>query len=328
MTRILVNRHNKIFNVTTFHEIIEKNYICIEIMKGTRIPVYFYAFAAMLFWGMSFVWTTILLKYYQPVSIIFIRLVISSCFLFILMKIFRVRTKVARKDIPFFLLSALFNPFLYFIGENYGLKYTTSTITSVIIATIPLFTPVAAWFFFRERLSWLNLTGLIVSFTGILLLLVRKDLTLAIDPKGFFFLIGAVVSAIIYTVLLKKLSVNYRPIILIGYQNLIGVILFMPLFFFFEYRQFISVTPNREIIQSFLFLAFLASSLSFVFFARIVKSIGISKANIFTNLIPVFTAVFSFFILTEQFTLLKVAGILIVIFGVYISETNNKEITS
>ena len=46
--------------------------------KSVRYHVYFYALAAMLFWGMSFVWTSILLKYYQPVTIIFIRLIISS----------------------------------------------------------------------------------------------------------------------------------------------------------------------------------------------------------------------------------------------------------
>jgi drug/metabolite transporter (DMT)-like permease len=53
--------------------------------------------------------------------------------------------------------------------------------------------------------------------------------------------------------------------------------------------------------------------------------LGISKANIFSNLIPVFTAIFSFFILAEHFTVQKLVGMLLVVFGVYISEINGKK---
>jgi len=293
--------------------------------KSKGIPVYFFALAAMLFWGMSFVWSSILLEYYQPVTIIFIRLVISSCFLFLLILLFRIKIKINKKDLPLLFFSALFNPFFYFLGENYGLKYTTSTITSVIIATIPLFTPIAAWMVFRERLSWLNMTGVFVSFTGILIMLMKTDFSLVVDPKGILFLSGAVLSAIVYTVLLKKLSSRYSPVLLIASQNLIGVFLFLPLFLIFEINQFVLVVPTTRIVTSFFFLSILASSLSYVFFAKTVKMVGISKANVFTNLIPVFTAVFSYFILTEYFSALKITGILVVIAGVYISEINNKK---
>jgi drug/metabolite transporter (DMT)-like permease len=291
--------------------------------KDKGIPVYFYALAAMLFWGMSFVWSSVLLNSYKPVTVIFIRLVISSFFLFLLILVLRIKVNIHKRDLLLLFSSALFNPFFYFIGENYGLKYTTSTITSVIIATIPLFTPIAAWFVFRERLSWLNFAGIFVSFIGILIMLLKTDLSLVVDPRGGLFLSGAVVSAIIYTVFLKKLSVRYSALLLIALQNLIGVFLFLPLFLLFDLNQFVLVVPTTQIISSFLFLSILASSLSYVFFAKTVKMVGISKANVFTNLIPVFTAVFSYFILTEYFTAHKIIGILIVIAGVYISEINN-----
>jgi len=296
----------------------------VENKKG--IPVYVYALAAMLFWGMSFVWSSILLQFYQPVSIIFIRLILSSCFLFLLLFLFKVKQKILKSDYLLLFCSALFNPFFYFLGENYGLKYTTSTVTSVIIATIPVFSPVAAWLTFRERLSLLNLAGIFISFIGVLIMLLKTDFSLVVDPKGIFFLSGAVLSAIVYTVLLKKLSLRYSPLTLIAAQNLIGVFLFMPLFFLLDFHQFITVVPTMSIISSFLFLAILASSLSYVFFAQTIKMVGISKANVFTNLIPVVTAVFSYFILVEYFSPLKILGILIVISGVYISEINSKRI--
>jgi drug/metabolite transporter (DMT)-like permease len=278
----------------------------------------------MSFWGMSFVWTSILLGYYQPITIIFIRLVLSSLFLFGLMALGRGWQKVRRGDILLLLLSALFNPFLYFLGENYGLKHSTPAISAVIIATIPLLSPVVAFITFRERLTWFNISGILISFFGIILMLFQPDLSFSVDPRGVLFLFGAVTAALFYTVTLKRLSATYSPMTIIAWQNTIGIILFLPLFLIFELRPTLAVLPNREIFTSFLFLSILASSLSYVFYARTVKELGISKSNIFTNLIPVFTAIFSYLILQETFTIHKLAGMAIVVAGVYLSEQNRK----
>ena len=294
-------------------------------MKKPTIPVYFYAVAAMLFWGMSFVWSSILLKYYQPITIIFIRLLISSIFLFCIIILFGKFQKIQRRDYKWFLLSALFNPFLYFLGENYGLKFSTSTVAAVIIATIPVFSPLAGYLAYREKLRWFNFIGIGLSFGGIAIMLLSQGMQLQVSFLGVLFLGGAVVSALLYTIMLKKLSATYSPLNIIGIQNFIGIFLFLPLFLIFEFPRALSVTPNREIISSFLMLAILASSLSFVFFAHTVKILGIIKANIFSNLIPVFTALFSFWILDESFTMQKIIGIVIVILGVYITEINRKK---
>ncbi|MCX6243884.1 MAG: DMT family transporter [Bacteroidetes bacterium] len=294
-------------------------------MKGFRIPVYFYPLAAMLFWGMSFVWSSILLKSYEPISIIFIRLVISSLFLFGVSLIFNKWERIRRSDYLLFFLSSVFNPFLYFLGENYGLKYSSSTIASVIIATIPVFSPVVAYVYFREKLSLLNIAGLFLSFGGVVLMLITKDLSLSVDKKGIIFLAGAVLAALVYSVMVRKLTFRYQPLTIIKYQNLIGVLLFLPVFLLYDYRSVIAVRLNYEIVSSFLLLAVLASSLSYVFYTKSIQMLGISKANIFSNLIPVFTAVFSFFLLSEQFTLQKLAGMVMVIGGVYISEMNGRK---
>ena len=293
-------------------------------MKQFRIPAHLYALAAMLFWGMSFVWTTILLRFYEPITIILIRLILSAAVLFILSFFFGRIGSIRKKDLLLLILSSFFNPFLYFFCENYGVKFSTSTVAAVIIATIPLFSPVAAWFYFRERLYWFNIAGIVLSFIGILVMLAGKEMAVQAGLKGILFLSGAVVSAVFYSVTLKRLALDYTPITLIFWQNLIGILFFIPFFFIFEFRQFLTVVPTRESVTSFLFLSILCSSVSFVFYTRSVRELGISKANIFSNLIPVFTAIFSFFILSESFTLLKIAGILIVITGVTISELNRR----
>jgi drug/metabolite transporter (DMT)-like permease len=291
-------------------------------LKNLKIPVTFYALAAMLFWGMSFVWTSGLLQYFQPVTIIFIRLLISSAFLFLLMLFSGRLERIDRKDLWMLLGSAVFNPFLYFLGENFGVKYTSATISSVIIATIPVFSSVLAWLIFQEKISGLNIFGIFVSFTGVAIMLISRNLSFSAEGKGVLFLFGAVLSALFFSAFLKKLTRKYSPVTLIAWQNILGAFMFLPLFLIFERHSIENVQFTPTIISSFLFLSIFASSLAFVFFAKTVKEIGMSKANIYSNLIPVFTAFFSYLILAESITNQKIIGIILVIGGVYLSERN------
>jgi len=121
---------------------------------------------AMIFWGFSFVWSKILLEYYEPITIVFLRLLISSLFLFAIGYFFKKLKPIAKADVSKFLLLSFFQPFLYFIGETIGLKYVSSTTASVLIATIPLFTPIVAYYFLKEKLSVLNFAGIIISVFG------------------------------------------------------------------------------------------------------------------------------------------------------------------
>ena len=276
----------------------------------------------MLFWGMSFVWTSELLRFYPPVTIIFIRLLISSAFLFLLMLLSGRLERIDHSDIWMLLGSAVFNPFLYFLGENFGVKFTSATVSSVIIATIPVFSPMLGWLIFREKISRLNIFGIIVSFTGVAIMLASRDLSFSAEGKGVLALFGAVLSALIFSVFLKRLTLKYSPLTLVAWQNILGALMFLPLFIVFEHQQSVLVIPDTSIISSFLFLSIFASSLAFVFFAKTVKEIGMSKANIYSNLIPVFTALFSYLVLSEPFTSHKITGIILVICGVYLSERN------
>ena len=277
----------------------------------------------MIFWGLSFVWTSIVLKYYEPFTILFLRLIISAGILFFILKISGKLTKIRKEDYKLFFVSSIFNPFLYFIGETYGIKFTSSTISSVIIATIPVFTPVAAFYALKERLSLLNYFGLVISFSGILVMLLNKNLSLSASPLGVFLLFFAVASAIAYTVFLKLLSQKYPAIFIIAVQNLLGAIYFLPLFIIFGFRSFVNTEINFELGGSLLALAVFGSSLAFVFFTKGVKMFGISRTNVFPNTIPVFTAISSFYLLSEEFDLKKITGIVIVVLGVFLSQTGN-----
>ncbi|NTV84400.1 MAG: DMT family transporter [Bacteroidales bacterium] len=275
---------------------------------------------SMIFWGMSFVWSSIVFKYYNPITTIFLRLIISTILLFSFIYLTGKFEKLKKEDRGLFLLSSLFNPFFYFIGENFGLKHSSPTISAVIIATIPVFMPLVAYLALKERISWFNVAGIFISFFGIGIMLVNPDLSLNASPVGIMFLLLAVASAVIYSVFLKKLTLKYSSLTIITYQNALGVLYFLPLFLIFDYQHFITVKPNYELISALLQLSIFASSLAFIFFTMTVKELGVSRTNVFSNLIPVFTAIFSAIFISEIFTGTKIAGMAVVIIGVMISQ--------
>ena len=275
---------------------------------------------SQVFWGLSYIWTTIAFNYYHPVTIIFIRLVLSSLFMIIFMVIARKAERIKRKDWWLFLICATLNPFLYFLAENFGLINSTPTISAVIISTIPLFVSFVGHFILKEKLSWLNIAGIFISFTGIAIMLVNPDFSLNSPLKGVILLICAVLVSVLYTIFLKRLAHKYSALTITAYQNILGALYFLPLFLVFDFRHFLTVTPDAKLITSLLQLSLFASTLAFIFYTMSVKEIGVSRTSIFSNLMPVFTAIFSAIFISENFTATKIAGMAIVIAGVMISQ--------
>jgi len=285
-----------------------------------KLFIYILAVFSMLFWGLSFVWVKIVYLYYRPFTVVTVRLFLATILLLLYQNLFKTKQKVTLVDIPKFLLLAFFEPFCYFLGESFGMQYVSSTLASIIIATIPVFSPIFSFLFYREKLSKFGFLGLVISVLGIVLLVVDKNFNFNAPIKGILLLLFAVISAIGYGIVAKKLTFTYDSVTIIKYQNAFGFIYFLPFFLIFDFNHFLSVKPDIKLVANLLALTVFASVLAFVLFTKVLKEIGINSANIFTNLIPIFTAVFSFLILKESFNLQKISGIFLVVFGVFISQ--------
>ncbi len=290
-------------------------------MSFQTFKVYLFAALSMLFWGLSYVWFKIAVNSYGPLTIIFLRLILSGGILLFFTLLTQSGQSIKRKDLKYFMLLSFLQPFCYFLGESFGLTFVSSTVASVIIATIPLFSPFAAYYMVREKVTFPVVLGIVFSFTGILLMLINPDLSLIAAPKGVLLLFFAVFSAVVYSVVIRKIPHEYSPVTIITYQNLIGAVYFLPLFLVFDFQHFITVKPTRELISAMLLLAVFGSTLAYIFYITAIKGIGVIKANIFANLIPVFTGISAFFVLDEKFTTMKISGMLLVMFGVVVSQS-------
>ena len=293
-------------------------------MKNRTYIVHLAGVVAMIFWGMSFVWSTQVYQNLNPTATIFLRLVVATIFFTAILFTFRLNEKVKKEHLGLFALAAMFEPFLYFIFEGYGLKNTSPIIGSGIIAMIPLVTPIAAHFFLKERLTPMNIVGFIISFIGVIVLLLNKDLEFIASPKGILFLCGAVLVAVGYSIALIRLTKLYKPLTITWVQNIIGMLYFLPLTLIMERFEPSNFANVGGYIVPLICLGVFCSAIAYALWAFAFSKLGASRANVYSNLIPVFTAIFSYFIIHEALTANKIIGILVVVVGLILSQMKPK----
>jgi len=283
---------------------------------------YLFLIISMFLWGGSFVLTKHLVINFNPITINFIRCVIASLFFATFCMIaYKKEFIIEKKDLKYFIGMAFFEPFIYFLFETYSLRLCDASVVSVIIATIPLFVALMAVFIFKERLSKLNFFGIILSISGIVIMLWRSFGNTNFSPFGVLLAFGAVFSTLGYNYFLKKIPTKYSPIVVITWQNILGMIAFFPLLFLvndtetFIYQY--HALGDMQNLSFILILGIFCSTIAFILYIASMRTLGIARTNIFTNLIPIMTTIIAYFVLGEEITLSKILGIIIVISGIF-----------
>jgi len=254
------------------------------------------------------------------VTLVSLRLLIASVLLYLVTKALGKFQRVRPADLKWFILLAFFEPFLYYIGETYGLTLVDATLASVIVSTIPLFAPVLAFLVLKERIAWPNIVGILVSLIGVFFVIYEPGGGFQANPWGVALLFLAVFAAICYATTLRKISTHYSILNVILYQSVIGLGFFIPTFFITDFSTIQSIQVTNDALVALVMLSVFASVIAFVLFAGAVRQVGVVRTNVFVNLIPVFTAIFSWMILDELITLSKWFGISVVIMGLFVSQ--------
>lgn len=276
---------------------------------------------SMLFWGCSFVWTKQLLNAGFPVfTIVFFRLLIASAIFVTMFKVMGKLEKIRKGDWKKFLLLALCEPFLYFIGEEFGLAHTSASFASVIIALIPIIVSVTMYFVEGEKLSWKLLAGTVISIIGIAIMTFGPNSNVIFNMRGLLWLFLALAAAGGYSVYLSRLVNEYSPVTVTTYQNLLAMPFYLPFVCIFDLRHWGSITWSGSAILNLVCLAVLCSAGAYTLYSFSAKRIGITRLTVFTNAIPIVTIIVAALLGQEAFTLQKFIGIVIVVFGVIFSQ--------
>ena len=293
-------------------------------MSSPRAGVYFSVILAMIFWGFTFVAFKFANESFRPITIVFFRLFVSIFFLFGFALLFRRLVRIRKQDQKWFWLMALFEPFFYFLGEAYGLTLVTATIGAVIISTIPLIVPFAAYYFFRERLTLMNRIGLVISFGGVLMVILTKSKGISVDPKGILLLFAAVVSAVGYTMIVKKLIDDYNPITVTTYQSFYGLLMFLPLFLIMELPvPELQHVPTSSLLAV-VYLGVFPAALAYVTWAYALSRSPASIVASFLYLSPVLATLIAWVWLREVPAVLSLAGGGLSLCGVVLVNTRGR----
>lgn len=295
-------------------------------MKNKSI-YYVIAMVVIFIWSTTYVSTKVLLKSLTPVEIMFYRYLIAYSILFIA---YPKRHKIAGlKEEIFFLSAGIFGGTLYFLTENYALKYSLASNVGLLISTAPILTAVTAHFFTKSEKFNKNLgLGFLVAILGVFLIVFNGRFILRLNPLGDCLAIASALSWSVYSILVKKIGNRYHSVYVTRKIFFYSIVTMLPTLFIADFRWQISVLYSFKVIANLLYLGIFASSLCFLLWSKVIWNLGAVKANNFIYLVPLITMISSVIVLSEKITLFAVFGGLLILAGVYISENglikNNK----
>ena len=289
----------------------------------SKLLTYIASIFAITLWGMSYIWTDKLIAQNIPIFyFVFVRILLAGVILFLFNTAYGRIKRIQNKDWPKFLLLAFFEPFIYFLCETYGLKVTGSpTLSAMVIATIPIFSIGAGMIFFKEKVNFINIIGIIFSLVGIVMVAMAKGELGEHFIWGIVLLLIAVIAEVGHASITKSLAGNYPSQIIVMYQFLIGSIYLLPLFLWKGLDGF-----NKEVYLStdvwfpLLCLAILCSSLAFSLWVSTIKNLGVAKSSIFSALIPVAAAIIAWVLGHEFLNSRQWIGIVVSTAGVILSQ--------
>ncbi|MBQ5827894.1 MAG: DMT family transporter [Bacteroidales bacterium] len=294
-------------------------------MSNSLAKTYILTTISIVLWGLSFVWTNDILNHnVPPFTLLFVRLATAGILLYTYARITGKLQKVTRKDALYMFLMAFFEPFIYFIGETYGMKVTGSAVlAAVIIATIPITCLFAEKILYKVPYTAFKIIGTAITIPGIVMVVMKGGDNASVDHYyGIALLFLAVAGATGYAAVVKKLSGTYNPTTITTYQFLIGALLFFPFFLGFGLDGLNSTFFSAEVLVPLFSLAILCSCVAFLFWVTSIARLGMMKANIFSALIPAVSAIGAAAMGQEEITAITVTGIAVVIAGVIIAQRN------
>lgn len=277
----------------------------------------------VLFWAGNFIFGSLVVTELTPVGLTFIRWLFASIILLIVaQKVEKPNWKQVLTQWPKILMLSLtgiigYNLFLY-----YALYFTTPINASLVNSLNPGLIAIASAVYLRERISKYHIVGIFISLLGVFTVLTKGNLLQAFAisyNKGDILIIGAIIMWTVYSILGKKLSVP--TITSTAVSGLMAAFILLP---FVAASKIDYAGMSTLSLMGVIYIILFPSSISFVLWNIGVKEVGASKAGVFLNLNPVFTAIISG-VMGQSISLVQLVGGLLVFIGVYITTATKGE---
>jgi len=210
----------------------------------------------------------------------------------------------------------IFNSFTYISLQ------TTMVINSTLMASVaPVMMIGFSWLIFRTKTTTLQFTGIVLSLLGAFAIVLKGDLNNLYNlyfTAGDLWMLGAVVSWCLYSVLLKKIDSKTSQLANLEVMIIIGVIFIIPFYIIESFNT--TYLPSTGLDLAIIgYVAVFASIVAFFSWNKGVSIIGPNRASLFLHLIPVFSAIWAISFLNEKFAFFHVIGVLFILSGIILS---------
>ncbi len=277
------------------------------------------AAGTMLVWGTTFIATKLLLTDFSPVEILFSRFTIGFVTLCILIPR-RFALRSLRQELVF-AMAGFLGITLYFLFENIAITYTTVSNAGVILGTVPFFIAlVDRYLGSRQPLHPAFFAGFAAALLGICCLSMNT-LQLEVNPLGDFLALLASITWAFYTMFVRKAAAfGCNMMQMTRRIFMYGLILMLPFMYLmdFQFKPDCYIKPLN--LGNLLFLGLGASAICFFSWNFAVKAIGSAQAGPYLYAAPAVTVLAAWLILDEELSLRLIAGLLLTIAGLLISE--------
>jgi drug/metabolite transporter (DMT)-like permease len=200
-----------------------------------------------------------------------------------------------------------------------GLEFTSASNTGWIIGATPVFMAVLGYLFFKEKLKLLNIAGIVVSFLGVLMLIGKGNFSNIdlITNKGDLMVLASAFTWSVYSLVNKKITFSYPPLMTILYLFIAMAVILIP---FNISQQTLSSVIHLSRVGwiSVLFLGFVCSGASYVFWAQALKDMDAARVGAFLYFEPFVTVFAAWLFLGENITFIIILSGLVITAGVFL----------
>lgn len=283
---------------------------------------------AVLLWSSSFIALKIAVAEFDPMVMVFGRMLCSLAALALLrLTVWRrssapllLDRRVSRREWKYVILLALCEPCFYFVFEGHAMLYTTASQAGMVVAALPLAVVAAAWLVLGERPHPRVWVGFALAVVGVVGLSAGAEVTESAPHP----VLGNVLEALamlcgaFYVLCAKQLSARCSPVFITAVQSLVGFCFFLPLLALpaISLPERFPLLPTLAVV----YLGVGVTMVSFLLYNFAVRTVPASRTGAFLNLVPVLTLLMGLIFLDERLTLGQWAASALVLGGVILSQ--------
>ena len=277
-----------------------------------------------IIWGSSFFNIKLATYSYEPITLALVRVIFASIPLLILCKIKNIYIEAFTKNWKPYALIGLCNIAIPFVLIAIGTAKINSYLAAILMSTTPLSGSILAHIFTKdEKLSFLKSLGVLIGFSGIILLFFDK---LIINSENYLYALITILGSTFYCIggLLTLKLRNKKNENVTTSTTLWSVIFLLPFSLIFETPW--NSNPTMTATLSLLYLGIVATGLAWLIRFRILTVNGLVFQTQVAYLIPIFGVLFGYFLMDEIITWRVLLSLVIILVGVHIFKKNNKGI--